>query len=453
MTTEQPKAEKPAPGDGERAEVGEWVAAILAGSPLHDSLRSLAAHLRATGVAERPAVELLRALMDRSQARDNRPDEWRERRDDIPRLVRSADKFNDGTDTNGGLQLVDLSGFYTADIEPPRYVIEPLIPRGYTTLLGSHGGSGKSILGLTWAAHVACGRNWGPFRFERGKAGFVSLEDTGDLARYRSRRICEEYVLPPADVLSNLTIIDGTEVSALAVETTEYGSRRLMFTAAAERIREMAEGVDLVVIDNASDAFDANENERRLVRAFVRYLTSMVKGHGGAVLLLAHIDKAAARFGGNGNTYSGSTAWHNSTRSRLALVDDQLIHEKLNVGKKWEFPVPLAWSEHGVLVPDLDNTQRKASEAEQNEADDMAVTACLKAAAEAGETVTTATRGPVAAWHTLRQFPECPDVLKDKAGKTRAQEALMRLARTGAIRRVDYVDQYRNKRERWELTE
>lgn len=359
----------------------------------------------------------------------------------------------DRCDPTDGLQTVDLSDLGTADIAPPSFVIDPIVPCGYTTLLGGHGGSGKSILALVYAAHVACGRNWGPFRFERCKVLFVSLEDPGNLVRYRLRRICEEYTLPVREVRENLEIVDGTEAAALAVETSMHGTRSLIFTAAAEAIREKAQDAGLVFIDNASDAFDANENERRLVRAFVRYLTHMVKGHGGAMVLLAHIDKAAARYGANGNTYSGSTAWHNSTRSRVALIDGDLIHEKLNVGRKHEDKVPLAWSNHGVLVPDLNGERKQQSDAARNEADDMAVLACLRAAAEANEYVAAASRGSVTAWHALRQFPECPEVLKDKTGKIRTQEALMRLARVGAIRRVEYQDRYRHKRERWELSE
>lgn len=357
----------------------------------------------------------------------------------------------DENPTQTRLKRVDLSDLATAEIVPPQFVIDPIVPRGYTTLFGGHGGSGKSIVALTLAAHRACGINWGPFRVEQGPVVFVSLEDPEDLLRYRLRRICEEYTLPFGEVKKHLELIDATEAVTLAVENNEHGRRSLIFTQPAEEIRETAaEGV-LIVIDNASDAFDANENERRLVRSFVRYLTKMIRSHAGAVLLLAHIDKAAARYGSSGNTYSGSTAWHNSTRSRVALLDDRLVHEKLNVGRKHENPVPLAWSDHGVLVPDLDESHRKATDAERNEKDDLAVFNCVRAAQEAGEIVSTATRGNASAWHTLRNFSECPEELKNKEGKQRMQESLIRLARDGMIQRTDYLNAYRHKREKWEI--
>jgi KaiC/GvpD/RAD55 family RecA-like ATPase len=438
-------------------DVQKACADILGGSPLHDSCRGLAAHFMSTGVTAPAAISLIQSFMDNSAARKIRPQEWQERRANIPHLViTAAEKFapaDDAQPEDAGNRLtpVDLSDLATAQMEPPSFVVEPVIPRGFVSLFGGHGGSGKSILALTWCAHVACGMNWGPLRVERSRVLFVSLEDPGKLIRYRLRRICEQYSLPMHLVRENLLIKDGTDTNGLAFEKTENGIRRLIYTVAADEISEEAATADLVVIDNASDAFDANENERRLVRAFVRHLQRMVKGHDGAVLLLAHLDKTAARYGSSGNSYSGSTAWHNSTRSRVALIDGELVHEKLNVGKKLDDPIPVFWSELGVLVPDLEGDAKKQSEEAKNGADDAAVLACMRAAEEAGEIVSAAKSGPLTAWHTLRLFPECPDVLKDATGKTRVTEALLRLSRAADIERVEYRNEDRKQRKKWVL--
>jgi hypothetical protein len=69
---------------------------------------------------------------------------------------------------------------------------------------------------------------------------------------------------------------------------------------------------------------------------------------------LAHVDKFAARNGSAGQSYSGSTAWHNSARSRLALTEKngtvELAQEKLNIGARAE-PLSLMWTRDAVLVP------------------------------------------------------------------------------------------------------
>lgn len=189
---------------------------------------------------------------------------------------------------------------------PPRYVIDRLVPRGVVTLLGAHGGAGKSVLGLTFAAHVACGRTWAGQGIDRGRAVIVTLEDPASLVNFRLQRIVEAYALDANDVAGNVVILDGTESgAALAGETREGGVTTLGHTAAMEELRDAAHGATLIIVDNASDGFDANENDRRMVRAFVRRLASIARENNSGLILLAHIDKMAARHGGAGNTYTG----------------------------------------------------------------------------------------------------------------------------------------------------
>ena len=61
---------------------------ILAGRALHDSLRDLAAKMVKSGMDAGAAVNSLRAMMDAAQAPHD--DRWKERYDEIPRLVGSA---------------------------------------------------------------------------------------------------------------------------------------------------------------------------------------------------------------------------------------------------------------------------------------------------------------------------------------------------------------------------
>ena len=123
----------------------------------------------------------------------------------------------------------------------------------------------------------------------------------------------------------------------MATEVAESGVRKLVATGNMQTLGELVGSATLIVIDNASDAFDANENDRRQVRAFIRMLAQIARKNDAGFLLLAHIDKDAAKNGARNNSYSGSTGWHNGPRSRLALVEDhgkiELKQEKLNIGK------------------------------------------------------------------------------------------------------------------------
>jgi hypothetical protein len=72
--------------------VDQWgylTANIIAGRALHDSIRDLAIRLVISGMSGGAAVNMLRGLMEQSQAPRN--ERWQDRYDDIPRAVSSAE--------------------------------------------------------------------------------------------------------------------------------------------------------------------------------------------------------------------------------------------------------------------------------------------------------------------------------------------------------------------------
>jgi len=374
------------------------------------------------------------------------------RTDGLPAAANDAPK-------GGHLVEVALADVMQAKPAPPRFVITPIIPRNVATLLGGHGGLGKSMLGLTLCAHVGAGRGWGPFAVEQGRAVFVSLEDPGELVRYRLRCIIDEYQLPAHEVLANLRVFDGADVEAEMVdESSTAGVSRLVERPMFREVSSAAAGARLLVIDNASDAYGANDSARRLVRSFMRKLALIGRANDGGVVLLAHVDKNAAKFGAQGNSYSGSTAWHNSARSRLALVEEngsiELRHEKANLSRRAD-PLTLTMADHGVLIP----VAASVIAAEQAnaavllaQADGDAVLALLRVAVNGtGAGVPTATTGPRTSWSVLSLIPGAPPWLKDKRGKRRLEAALMALELSGGIVRETQRSESRHTVQRWAI--
>lgn len=351
---------------------------------------------------------------------------------------------------------VSLSGFMRETYPPPRFVVDQLIPRDEVTLGGGHGGSGKSILFLALAAHVACGREWDDFKVEKGPVVFVTLEDPAAHVMYRLQKITREYMLSPeevAEVERNLIVIDGTSHPELMIEIREYGTHSLLPTQTMREIEQAVSGASLIVIDNVSDAFGGNENERRGVRTFVRHFAAIARAQGAGVVLLAHIDKAAARNGANGNSYSGSTAWHNSTRSRLALVDVdgqlQLHHEKFNRSRQAD-PVYLTWTENGVLVPGNSSTAVAARSQRAQESKNAALRAMLAALVH-GIRVPAAASGNATSWHALEHLPEM-ELFRGENGKREFHAALIALQTDALLALLEYRNDQRKLRKAWELT-
>lgn len=350
------------------------------------------------------------------------------------------------------LTPIKLADVATATLPAPPFVIERLIPRRVVTLLGGHGGAGKSILGLTLCAHVAAGAHaWAGYRLEDGHALYVSLEDPADVVRYRLRHIAEAYGLDMDKIARRLIAVDGTNGDpVLAFEQSDMGVRRLLFSSTMEEIEERAAGARLVVIDNASDAYDGNENDRRMVRAFVRRLAGIARQEDAGLILLAHIDKAAARYGSNGNTFSGSTAWHNSARSRLALVEDNgtitLVPEKLNLGKP-AAPIALQWSENGVLLP----VARTTADAGTGDAEH--VLAAMRAARAADVDVGSARTGPATAQTVLATFDELPAHLRGTRGRAAFWSAIGKLQGAGKVVAQEIVTAQRKRKKVLSLTD
>lgn len=349
------------------------------------------------------------------------------------------------------LSQVPLGDVMNATIEPVRFAVKPLMPRRHVTLFGGHGGVGKSGLMLAIGAHVAAGVPFAEMEVERLHVVFVSLEDEPSIVRLRLRRIIEAYNLPAGQVLERMTLLDGTQAFAALMTEGDRQTPAPQLTKAYRELAKQAEGAGLIIIDNASDAFDANENSRRDVRAFVRSLAVIARANNAAVVLLAHIDKAAARGGSQGNSYSGSTAWHNSARSRLALVDHdgrtQLIHEKHNLGPLAD-TLELAFV-NGVLMPcDACNEVTELRPA----FDAQEVYNVMSVAIHAGIDVPTATRGPSTTWHALEPLPELGKDYRTSSGKKRFAAAVMKLFRDGRIAKESYTSAGRNQRERWKLT-
>lgn len=343
---------------------------------------------------------------------------------------------------SAGIKWVDLSDLMTAEIPPPRFIFEPLFPRKEVTLFAADGGTGKSVLGLVLAAHVACGRDWAGLNTEPGRVLFLSLEDIADTCRLRLRAVARAYGLDDR-VTQNIIIGDGTDGDGALLTNRDgrlYPTRVLSALTAMMQRQQF----DLIVIDNGSNAFSGNENDRNEVVSFIGALRRLARGADAALLLLAHVDKASVRGDSKGSRYSGSTAWHNSARSRLAMSADAegvltLVQEKLNLARKLEREIRIAFV-NDIPIPcdQIEGFAENASLAAQR--DEELILRLMNDAIDAGENISAAQGGGHTARHLLMRLEGAPTEWAKKPGKDRFDAAMMRLKRKGLVT----VEQYRN---------
>jgi archaellum biogenesis ATPase FlaH len=351
----------PSSSTGATNHAGEMIAGLTDPNPgtrvYHESITRLAASLVAGGMFPGAAVDFLYSLMD--QVRPGDPEElrrWESRRQEIPRAVKSAEKFapeerqppkitvnlsmpggspdEPAQVPAGDLQPMDWGALERTQPEPTSWRFEGWLPEGTVTLLSANGGVGKSNLSLQLGVAMAHGMSLFDIETKPSKVLILSGEDEARTVHFRVANICADLGLSMSELRDRLVVYDLTQADCVLWKdggTTE----RMQWLADVT----VATKANVVIIDNASDVFASNENDRTEVRGFMRALNLIANVTRAAVLLLAHVDKASVRGGAgldSNTTFSGSTAWNNSARSRWAMVRDAdtvvLRHEKCNLG-------------------------------------------------------------------------------------------------------------------------
>ncbi len=323
---------------------------------------------------------------------------------------READEVSADIDDTDDIKCVDLRTLIKHAPEPPRFVLPGWLPVGVVTLLAGHGSTGKSSIALHLAATLTTGNHWCGAAPERPLRVLVwSCEDSIDVVHWRLVRICEALRVKPAAVIKNLVLVDGTSRGNILFES---GYETEVFERLMDLVRE--EAIDVVILDNASHLFAGSEIARAEVTAFIGCLTRLTKHSDlGAVLLLAHVNRAASQSRERGQQYSGSTAWHNAVRSRLELTLDRVdavdhddeyarsmkVEEgeprtlavvKMNAGRPAD-PVTWRYAEHA-LLPDAKKTPAMI-EAEREGDKRQLIEAVICATDTQNEPVRDSTRG------------------------------------------------------------
>jgi hypothetical protein len=397
---------------------------LVEGDGRRDMLKTYIASRSARGLSAGELHDVVRGIVDRyfdgpmDETNIDAIIQWATGRD----ALKSLSNFRDD-DQTPPFQRVSIADVISNPPAPQEYIWGQYIPKGVLTLQSAHGGTGKSLMNLQLAAHYAVNRDFLGLPIKKcGKALFFSAEDATDMVRLRFAQICQADGLDPVEVDKNLIVLDATDAPALYQED-EYG-RKGERTQAYYQLAQMidAEGVDFVVIDNASDTFDADPINRRRVGEFIRWLVQMVKARNGTVLLLAHVNRQTAQgHKSNDQDFADSAAWHNKARSRLFLFADPndramltLRHQKANLSLL-QPELQLAMRDSGgvTLRANIDLSDFFEVTSDGVDARVVAIVSILADFNARGEDVSTATKGAHnCAFKALGREPNFPKGIK-----------------------------------------
>lgn len=353
-------------------------------------------------------------------------------------------------------KVVPLDDLDNAELPPQESAFGNYLPRGTLAVMAAHGGTLKSTVAAMIGVAVAVGVPLFGIPTQASPVVIFSAEDDGKVMRRRLQKILRCMGLPASALAGRLLVLDATsagELAAVMATQGDHGQRGpigMGLTTAGAALRDLLASMDrpVLIVDNASDTFPGNEIARRDVRQFVQLLVQMVRPRDGAVLLIAHVDKASAR-GLSTETYSGSTAWHNSARSRIALkreADGALLmtHEKAQFSAPHE-PLRLTVVDG---IPTLEEAPGGIVGHIARRADTAAVLRLIEEFTARGEFVSTKTTSRTHAGKLLRPSPGFPARLPDPE----LFELLREAERRQLLERVSYPGPDRHPRERWGLT-
>ncbi|MDM7943385.1 MAG: AAA family ATPase [Hydrogenophaga sp.] len=298
--------------------------------------------------------------------------------------------------------------------DPPEipFVIPGWMPDKVVTMFAAHGGTGKSYMSVYIALCLATGRH--PFdpdqKIPRTRVVLYSAEDNLDVMHLRFARYMRKLKIARSDLEGWLHVLDATESDNVlfAGEEKVNGRTTERFKWLAKEVKRI--DAKVLIFDNASDAIDANENDRAKVRQFMSHLKRLAS----AVLLLSHVDAASSMAEvGEAKGYSGSTGWHNSARSRwfMARVKDSdeivLTLPKVNYAKAGAEAV-IKWND-GLKLFDVVTVRQGRARAEDHR--DMLLN-LLDQAIKQGRRVSPKQNSSNSVFNTLKSMEGMPAGLK-----------------------------------------
>lgn len=232
---------------------------------------------------------------------------------------------------------------------PPReWLIENWLPKGEISSLYGGGSAGKSLLTIQLGMSLASGKPWInlPVRKRCHVVGIYCEDSKDELHRrldairqtveYKDTAVTNFVLWPRVGKDNALVVVKKDDVIAgpfMAQLKTYLRSRKL-----SEH--------KLVILDTLSDIYMGDENTRERVNKCIKvHLASLAQDYNCTVLLLAHPSRTGLN---TKDMLSGSTAWENAVRNRLAMIRDEdseivnLKRLKSNYARAGE-EIPLIW--------------------------------------------------------------------------------------------------------------
>lgn len=310
-SSEVAKPNSTSTGNGNHA--GEMIAGLvdpnLGARAYHDSITRLAASLVAGGMFPGAAVEHLYSLMDAAKPDMRNAEEyrrWEARRAEIPRAVKSAEKFAPterqaspiSVKLNvGAAGAVGASAPATDGEAQPmslligldelqklagniKWQVKHLIPDNSLGMFFGASGTYKSFIALDHCLHVAHGMQWLGHKTRKGGVVYVAAE--GGAGIYRRVQAWHQH--------RKLALAQNFHVctTPLVLSISEH------IEALAAAIAALPEKPSLIYVDTLSQTFEGDENSATDISAYLRAINALIRAKFECTVVVIHHSGHAA---------------------------------------------------------------------------------------------------------------------------------------------------------------
>lgn len=207
------------------------------------------------------------------------------------------------------------------ETEPPaqEFSIDPLAPIGAVTLINAHGGTGKSLLALKMAIHIALSIDILGAETNGEKVAYMSLEDSEDILRRRTYKLIQdlprEVQVRLQELNDRLMFIDGY---GKEMHVAQYNQNNVKITDIVNKLIELLkkENIKTLFVDTFIRSHTLNENDNGQMGAVLVAFEKIAAEAGCAVILLHHLPK-----GSENKSYAarGASAITDNARSSILL--------------------------------------------------------------------------------------------------------------------------------------
>lgn len=298
----------------------DLVRGVLTGEQLHPNLTPLAARMVGAGMHPGAAVNMLRGIMESSQA--PRDDRWRSRYEDIPRAVSTAEAKFKPAGAHGYVPAsseketsFEVTGFSGEIPQPRPWAYGDFLMEGAVTGIAAPPGVGKTTfsfqIATAFALDLPFGR-WTPRPGGGGKVWLYNGEEPKEELDRRFLAACYEMGVDPARTARRFNYNSGLTRALSLGSPDERGVFLRSSDLDAIKATISENGFKLFILDPLAEFHSVKENDTEAFGRVGAAAREIATDCGCSVLLFHHTPKSA-----NGDTAAGDM---NSLRGGGALA-------------------------------------------------------------------------------------------------------------------------------------